>query len=346
MFARGSLKLVGLAVFGLTMVGCATSWVKKTPKDDDRYKYYVGRSYNNRSVNEGLNIARSDAKLRAIEENFGAHYKFQRDTHENINAAQVIDRLRAISKTVHLEEFEELEIHQEEVDDDRFNSAVLFRYPKQRISEEKYRLSTLKDAEEDFKFNSVDVNPEKRSYTSQVDHRIVQSTYVFGIGASANSSSMNETDNSVPSLAAFAEMRLNRYVVLNAHGSFGQKINTYSDGTLVLSENTFGIDMPIYFWSADKSAWNAFLVPGIEAIRSNFSFLLSPTSTNPIAEVTKWQIGYAGSIGLQFRLLAGDTSGLSLRSQVGLFHSIKNSEAISGKTAVQGGLFISWELFR
>jgi len=129
--------------FGLTVMtlieGCAsTSWIKKTPHEDGRYKYYVGRSYGAKSPTEGFEVARADAKIRAIEENFGTQIKFQTDIHETIDAAQVIARSRAISRSIHLDGFEEVERHQEEIEEDLYNTVVLYRYSKAAIGQEVY----------------------------------------------------------------------------------------------------------------------------------------------------------------------------------------------------------------
>ena len=282
MMAFAPSRLAWFAVTCIAAAGCATtSWVRKTPQEDNQFKYYVGRSYNAAGASEGLSVARDDAKLRAIEENFGAKYKFQRDTHENIDAAQVTDRLRAISRVVHLEDFKELEVHQEEVDDDRFNTSVLYRYPKHKIAEEKKRLTNQKDTDEDFHFDPVDTTPAKRN-SGSVDHHVVQSTYVFGIGGSAWSASMNQADNSSGAFAAFAEMRLSRYVALNAYGSFGGKTDNYSNGALSITADSFGIGFPIYFSSADKSAWSMFFMPALQASYSDFSFKLAPLAPPPL----------------------------------------------------------------
>lgn len=336
---------VSLLIFGLVCVallqGCATtSWVKRTPQEDSRYKYYVGRSYNARSATDGLEAARADAKAKATEENFGAQVAFQRDTHETIDAAQVIERSRVISKSVHLEGFEEVEVHQDESDEGHFNTAILFRYPKAAIETERQRLAANPQSEEAIKFDPVDTTPKPHPTT--VDHRAVQSTFVIGAGVSGQGTTMSDVDNSTVNFRLQTEWRLSRSVGLDVFGEFGSKSITYTNGTLKMDKDVLGLGVPLYWSSADRSSWTTFVEPTVQAFRTGFSY--SDTSGGNASSISKWQFGPGINIGAQVRYLSWERSGLSVRPQVGIMSPMATS-GINGATAVQGALIFQWEFF-
>jgi hypothetical protein len=324
----------------LVIQGCATSWVKRTPHEDDHYRFYVGRSYNVKSPSDGLDAARADAKMRAIEESFGAQVKFQRDTHETIDAAQVIERSRAISRSVHLEGFEEVEVHQDEIDDDLYNTAVLFRYPKSAIRAEKERLGKNPEKDEEIKFDHVDSTPRARE--SGIDHRAIQSTFVFGLGLGGSSPTMREVDNSVITFRLQGEMRLSRYVGLNVSTEFGGKSITYTNGTLGVSRTEIALGLPIYFTSADRSSWTPFIEPTFLVAGTGINFADSSGTTT--SSTSKWQFGAGVNLGTQIRFLAGDWGGLSIRPQCGA--NYLTGSGVTTAPAFQGGLLLQWEFFK
>lgn len=339
--ARESVLL--LALVGLP--GCASSsWIKRAPEQDRDFKYYVGRSYDAQTKAEGLDVARDEAKSRAVEENFGARYKFQRDVHEEVDSSQVVDRSRAVSRTVHLESFEELEVHQEEIDEEKYNTFVLFRYPKKAIETERARLATVPQLDEKMEFAPVDVlrrNPA--AIPAGESHRALNSTFVLGFGGGFSGSTMAEVDTSGAGFSVHGEVRLSRYVGLQTALQLGGKTVTYTNGNLAIQTTQVGISVPVFFSSADRVSWSPYLAPGLSGIRTGFEFQGARGTTSG---ASKSQAGASLDCGVQIRLSAEERSGFTVRSQIGLFRPLINSERVTGKTSAQGQLLLNWEFFQ
>lgn len=338
---RWLVSTIGMLCAALLTQGCAsTAWIKRTPQQDGQYKYYVGRSYHAKSPTEALEVARADAKIRAVESNFGVQFKSQTDSHETIDAAQVIARSRAISKSVHLEAFEEVESHSEDVDDDQFNGAVLFRYSKTAINKEKDRLAKNPQQNEDIKFEAVDTTPRT---PTRANHGAVLSTFVIGAGVGGQGPTMKDVDNSMANFRLQGEWRLSRYVGLDAFGEFGNKSISYTNGALAMKKDVVGLGMPLYLSSADRSSWTTFLEPTVQAVRTGFSF--TDSSGNSTSSVSKWQFGPGINLGTQVRFVSWEKIGLSVRPQVGAYFPMANS-GVSGATAFQGSVILQWEFFK
>jgi hypothetical protein len=327
------------------MMGCAsTPWTRRTPEPDSHYKYVVGRSYDSHDKEQGLALARKDGQKRAIQENFDSKSGFQEDVHEETDGSRVIDRSRTISRNVNLRGLEEVEIHQDEIDDGIYNSAVLYRYSFRAIDEERHRLATTADETKDIQFPEVDTTPNRKPAQTAPEHRVIESTFVLGLGASFSSATMKQVDNGSANFRLLGEMRLNRYVGLDTFLDLGGKTITYPNGGLSVSNTEFGVGLPVYFSSADRASWTPYLEPTIQATHSGFSF--ADTYADPASSASKWQVGMGANLGVQIRFYAGEGGGLSLRAQGGIFEPVINSEAVTPKLAGQGAVLLQWEFFK
>lgn len=332
--------LFGLAV-GAFVSGCASSsWLRRRPPADSEFKYYVGRSFKANSAEDGLAAARANAKIQAIEENFGTQVKYQRDSNESMDDAQVIDRSRTISRNIQLNGFEELEVQQHEVDDSEFETAILFRYSKKDIKAEKARLARVQSTEEEINFEPIDI-PLKEKILK--DRRAIQATLIVGLGAGGQfTSSIGGVDNSSLNGRLQLEWRIAKARGLSFAYEHGENATHYSNGDLIMKKSALSVGMPLYGSSVDRSAWTTYIEPAAQLVGSQFSF--SNSSGSESSGNIKWQAGPALNIGARFRFYAGDESGFSIRPSVGVFYPLTKSE-FSNEPAYQAGLVFQWEFF-
>lgn len=342
MISFRSISTVACALGLASLQGCgSTSWIRQRPSDDDRFRYYVGRAFSAKSVATGIEVARADARSRVVEENFGSQIRFQRDTLESLDAAQVVERSRAVSKVVHLEGFEEIGVSHEEIEEGLFNAAVLFRYPKDAIAKEKERLMSIPQPEVDFAFAAAGMESSPRA--PDRSHKSVNATFVFGAGVGGQAATMTDVDNAAASVRLQGEWRVSRAVGLNAVVDVGANKMTYSNGALELKKSMIGLGLPFYWSRVDRSSWTPFLEPVVQAVRSEFSFV--EPSGRVTSSTSKWQFGPGVNVGLQVRFFSTEGSGLSVRPQVGVFFPTSDG-GVNSSAAVQGGLMLQWELFK
>ena len=346
-----------ISVLALTLLtyGCASpGWMKHRPPDDAQYRYYVGWSNQIHGKKEGEEAARENAISRAIEESFGTKYRYQRDTNEDINAAQVIDRSRERSRLVNIVGFREVDIHQDETDDNIYDTVALFQYPKAQIAAERERLKNTQDTDRpsDMDLGQVDSTPKRTpasAFVTTETHNVVHSTYLFGVGACGTSATMKDANNAAAAVCLRGEVRPFRYLGIALDGSLGGSSTSYTNGSLGMDEEIFGIETPIYFSRADTSSWSPFLSPGIMAVRSGFGF--ADSAGNASSTVAKWQGAASADAGIFFRFFDGNDQngakmGMTLRAVVGVLQPFASSGGITSETAFGGGIFLDWEMFR
>ncbi len=283
--------------------------------------------------------------MKAVEEYFGTNYRFQRDTHEAIDGAQVIERSRTLSKEVALNGFQEIEVKQEEIDDDRFNTAILFQWRKKDIASEKRRLDSSKPKQGELgAFEPVDTSPVRRpSSVSQGDvHKTVEASFAVGLGLGNGSTSIAETSNSVNAISLITEFRVFNFIGLNATGSYGSKSTKYTNGSLDLSRYSLGFGAPIFFKKMDRSAVVPYLSPGLKFEKNNFDF--SGTGLKSMSS-EKSQTSVSIDFGVQFRLTNEVDRVFSFRLQGGVARSVQNSAGITSANEVTGKIFLVREIF-
>ncbi|NDG85002.1 MAG: PEGA domain-containing protein [Proteobacteria bacterium] len=117
-------------------------WVAKKPAHTRSQRYYVGRSPSVSSEREALRAALEDARVLAIEENFGIHMKVDAESLETLTDAKLSKRTESKSALVNLRSFEVREQYTSH-EGDRFIAYVLCEYPVGEIATEKARLRRL-----------------------------------------------------------------------------------------------------------------------------------------------------------------------------------------------------------
>jgi|GEM_PF-4375747 len=117
-------------------------WVAKKPAHTRSQRYYVGRSPSVSSEREALRAALEDARVLAIEENFGIHMKVDAESLETLTDAKLSKRTESTSALVNLRSFEVREQYTSH-EGDRFIAYVLCEYPVGEIATEKARLRRL-----------------------------------------------------------------------------------------------------------------------------------------------------------------------------------------------------------
>lgn len=120
------------------------SWLKSAPREDGKFKYYVGRASHAPDEATGFKEATRDAFEQAIRENFGFYTQVNSQTYTTESDFAVTKRIHDLSRQVHIEGFEQADSFTEEVSG-RFNIWILFQYQKTAIEKEKLRLRSQKD---------------------------------------------------------------------------------------------------------------------------------------------------------------------------------------------------------
>ena len=128
------------------------SWVEQLPKDDESYRYYIGRCSESFSEAEAFTHATINAREQAIAQNFGVYTQIRTENYQSVDTSLSTQNSEAISQQVRLEEFEQVDFYKESVKDLK-NIWVLFKYKKSAIDQEKSRLSKFKkERDESFQF--------------------------------------------------------------------------------------------------------------------------------------------------------------------------------------------------
>jgi hypothetical protein len=122
--------------------GSFPPWVAKKPAHTPIHRFYVGRSLPAPSEHEALRAALEDARVNAIEENFGIHIKVDAESYETMTDAKLSKRTTTRSSLVNLSSFEEVDQFTSR-ENDRFIAWVLYRYPVSELEIEKSRLKRI-----------------------------------------------------------------------------------------------------------------------------------------------------------------------------------------------------------
>lgn len=153
------MKLIFFLAWILALVPAVSSarpaWVDSPPQGDARYKYYVGRSSNSPNESVGFTEATREAYEQAIRENFGFRTRIDSQSYSTTQDSQATKRVRELSQSVEIHDFEQSNSYIEKTSADRINVWLLFRYSRAAIDKEKVRLSKLKESPEPEDFSDV-----------------------------------------------------------------------------------------------------------------------------------------------------------------------------------------------
>ena len=82
------------------------NWVSSPPKEDNDYKYYVGRAEKISTTSEALALANKDAARQAVRNNFGFSYQFSSRSIEDSRNSDFSTYDREYVQRANLQEFE------------------------------------------------------------------------------------------------------------------------------------------------------------------------------------------------------------------------------------------------
>ena len=130
----------------LTITGVEASepphWIKSRPSANSTYKYYVGRASRANTEKHGIEIATQDARIQAIQENFGIETQVSKQVKETLTDTDYKKDYEETSARIRMFGFEQLKIHTEDGPKGK-DVWVLFRYPVAEIGKEKKRQRKL-----------------------------------------------------------------------------------------------------------------------------------------------------------------------------------------------------------
>ncbi len=117
-------------------------WINRIPQSL-RYKFYVGRSANAKSQENGILLATQDAYRQSIRENFGIKVRVNTKLLETLKKTIYSKEIQEVSNEIKLTGFERRKIHIEKKGE-TFYVWVLFRYSLKEIEREKERIKNQK----------------------------------------------------------------------------------------------------------------------------------------------------------------------------------------------------------
>lgn len=113
----------------------------KLPKEDDKYKYYLGIAENIVTYKEAVNQAFEQAVSDAIRENFGFSTSITSDTYSTETDSQILKRFRQNSQNIELKGFERIDMRVENASS-KYKIQMLYRYDKAAIQQELHRIKS------------------------------------------------------------------------------------------------------------------------------------------------------------------------------------------------------------
>jgi hypothetical protein len=111
------------------------------PKEDNKYKYYLGIAENMVTYKEAVNQAFEQAVSDAIRENFGFSTSITSDTYSTESDSQILKRFRQNSQNIELKGFERIDMRVEN-DSNKYKIQMLYRYDKTAIQQELQRIKS------------------------------------------------------------------------------------------------------------------------------------------------------------------------------------------------------------
>lgn len=115
----------------------------KVPKKDTYYSYYLGAAQGSKIKQAGINNATINAYEQAIEENFGIFLNITKTSCETLSGIKHKTRIRAASPDIKVVGMEIIKENHTLLQDNKYNTQLLFRYPNKEIKLEKERLKNI-----------------------------------------------------------------------------------------------------------------------------------------------------------------------------------------------------------
>ena len=117
-------------------------WIDSRPSANQTHKYYVGRASRANTEKHGIEIATQDARIQAIQENYGIETRVSKRVKETLSDTDYKKDYEETSARTRIFGFEQLKIYSEEGKKGK-DVWVLFRYPIVEIQKEKKRQRKL-----------------------------------------------------------------------------------------------------------------------------------------------------------------------------------------------------------